>query len=71
MLGKLSALLPLSVEQRGGVGAAGKVSMDRDGERFGSRNLFLHEMASGICLLQSPFPHLAPWCSFSFYAVYL
>lgn len=38
---------------------------------LGSRNLFLHEMALGVCILQSFPPHLAPWCSFSFHAVYL
>lgn len=71
MLSKQCALLPLSVEQRGSLGAAGKLSMDGDGGWFGSRNLFLHEMTLGICVLQSPFPHPAPWCSFSFHAVYL
>lgn len=45
--------------------------MDGDGGWIGSRNLFLHEMAFGVCILQSPFPHLAPWCSFSFHTIYL
>ena len=66
-----SALLPLSIEQRGILGVAEKLSMDGIGGWLGSRNLSLHEMALGVHILQSPFPHLAPRCSFSFHAVYL
>lgn len=45
--------------------------MGGDGGWFGSRNLFLYEMTLGVCIIQAPFPHVAPWCSFSFRAVYL
>lgn len=43
--------------------------MGIEGGGVGSGNLFLHEMALGVCVLQSFRPHLAPWCSFSFHAV--
>lgn len=45
--------------------------MDGVGKWFRSSNSFLHEMALGVCVLQSPFTRLVPWCSFSFRAVYL
>lgn len=57
MVSKQCALMPLSVEQRGSQGAAGKLSMDGVGGWFGSRNVSLHEMTLGVCVLQSPFPH--------------